>query len=353
MPKTLSAKEEYDKLLVQLSDPELISDWEKFETLNRKKNHLEKIIEKEDEITRLTNQIEENRLISITEEDPELMSLAEVEIGQLKTRKKFLEKELAEIIKAENKSAGPEALVVEIRGGTGGEEAALFAADLYRMYSRFAQSKDWQTKVLDSNQTEIGGYKEIIFELKGKDAWDIMKYEGGVHRIQRIPVTEKNGRVHTSTATVAVLPKPKKSEITIRPDEIEVQFCRSSGPGGQFVNKRESAVRITHKPTGLSVFSQTERNQLQNRENAMALLEYRLQEKKRADDETAFGGARLAQIGTGERCEKIRTYNVPQDRVTDHRIKKSWHDIEGIFNGEITGMIADIAAEIEKLPNNQ
>jgi len=176
----------------------------------------------------------------------------------------------------------------------------------------------------------------------------MMQYEGGVHRIQRIPVTEKNGRVHTSTATVAVLPKPKKSEVTIRPDEIEIQFCRSSGPGGQFVNKRESAVRITHKPTGLSVFSQTERNQLQNRENAMALLEYRLQEKKRLDDEAAFGGARMAQIGTGERCEKIRTYNVPQDRVTDHRVKKSWHDIEGHFNGEIGAMIADISADITK-----
>ena len=346
--KPLSAKEEYEKILTQLSDPELISDWEKFEALNRKKNHLEKVIEKEEEIKSLTSQIEENKLISISEEDPELMSLAEVEIEQLKSRKESLEKELAEIIKAEIKTTGPEALVVEIRGGTGGEEAALFAADLYRMYSRFAQSQGWKLKVLDENQTEIGGYKEIIFEIKGKNAWEMMRYEGGVHRIQRIPVTEKNGRVHTSTATVAVLPKPKKSEITIRPDEIEVQFCRSSGPGGQFVNKRESAVRITHKPTGLSVFSQTERNQLQNRENAMALLEYRLQEKKRADEEAAFGGARMAQIGTGERCEKIRTYNVPQDRVTDHRVKKSWHDIEGIFNGEISGMIADITEELGK-----
>ncbi len=346
--KPLSAKEEYDQILNQLSDPELISDWEKFEALNRKKTYLEKVIEKEDEIKSITNQIEENRLISISEEDPELLSLAEVEIDQLKLRKELLEKELAEIVNAESKPSGPEALVVEIRGGTGGEEAALFAADLYRMYSRFAQTQGWKLKVLDSSQTEIGGYKEIIFELKGKNAWEMMQYEGGVHRIQRIPVTEKNGRVHTSTATVAVLPKPKKSEVTIRPDEIEIQFCRSSGPGGQFVNKRESAVRITHKPTGLSVFSQTERNQLQNRENAMALLEYRLQEKKRLDDEAAFGGARMAQIGTGERCEKIRTYNVPQDRVTDHRVKKSWHDIEGIFNGEIGAMIADISADITK-----
>lgn len=348
MAKSLSAKEEYDQILNQLSDPELISDWERFEALNRKKSYLEKVIEKEEEIKNITNQIEENRLIGISEEDPDLMSLAEVEIEQLKSRKKNLEKELDELIKSENKPSGPEAIVVEIRGGTGGEEAALFAADLYRMYSRYAQTQGWKQKTLDQNQTEIGGYKEIIFELKGKNAWEEMKYEGGVHRIQRIPVTEKNGRVHTSTATVAVLPKPKKSEVTIRPDEIEVQFCRSSGPGGQFVNKRESAVRITHKPTGLSVFSQTERNQLQNRENAMALLEYRLQEKKRQDDEAAFGGARKEQIGTGERCEKIRTYNVPQDRVTDHRIKKSWHDIEDIFNGEISKITKDIQTELDK-----
>jgi len=348
MAKSLSAKEEYGQILNQLSDPELISDWEKFETLNRKKNHLEKLIEKEDEIKTLANQIEENRLISLSEEDSELMSLAEVEIDQLVTRKEIIEKELSDLIKAESRPAGPDAIVVEIRGGTGGEEAALFAADLYRMYSRYAQTQEWKLKVLDESRTEIGGYKEIIFELKGKNAWDSMKYEGGVHRIQRIPVTEKNGRVHTSTATVAVLPKPKKSEFTIRPDEIRIEFCRSSGPGGQFVNKRESAVRITHIPTGLAVFSQTERNQLQNRENAMALLEYRLQEKKRQDEEAAFGGARMEQIGTGERCEKIRTYNVPQDRVTDHRIKKSWHDIEGIFNGEIGGLTSDIQEEMEK-----
>ena len=344
----LLPQEEYDKLLTQLGDPGLISDWEKFETLNKRKSYLEKLIEKESEIKETVNKIEENKLITATEEDPELLSLAEVEIDQLKNQKEALEKELQELIKSESKPNGPDAIVVEIRGGTGGEEAALFAADLYRMYTRYAQTHDWNQKVLDSSQTEIGGYKEIIFELKGKGAWNSMKFEGGVHRIQRIPETEKNGRIHTSTATVAVLPKPKKSEFTIRPDEIRVEFCRSSGPGGQFVNKRESAVRITHIPTGVAVFSQTERNQLQNRENAMALLEYRLQEKRTADENAAFGGARMAQIGAGERSEKIRTYNVPQDRVTDHRIKKSWHDLEGIFNGNIDDISKSLQEELEK-----
>jgi peptide chain release factor 1 len=309
---------------------------------------LEKLIEKESEIKDVGNKIEENRLITMSEEDPELTSLAEIEIDQLKAQKETLEKELQELVKSESKPASPDAIVVEIRGGTGGEEAALFAADLYRMYTRYAQTNGWQQKVLDSNQTEIGGYKEIIFELKGKGAWESMKYEGGVHRIQRIPETEKNGRIHTSTATVAVLPKPKKSEFTIRPDELRIEFCRSSGPGGQFVNKRESAVRITHIPTGVAVFSQTERNQLQNRANAMALLEYRLQEKRTADENAAFGGARKEQIGGGERSEKIRTYNVPQDRVTDHRIKKNWHDLEGIFNGNIEDISKSLQEELEK-----
>jgi peptide chain release factor 1 len=348
MAQNLTLQEEYDKLLNQLSDPELISDWEKFEVLNKRKSFLEKMIEKEAEIKEIGNKIEENRLIAISEEDPELMSLAEVEMEQLKSRQALLERERQNLIKSESKPSGPDAIVVEIRGGTGGEEAALFAADLYRMYARFAQTNGWKHKVLDENQTEIGGYKEIIFELKGKGAWDAMKYEGGVHRIQRIPETEKNGRIHTSTATVAVLPKPKKSEISIRPDELRIEFCRSSGPGGQFVNKRESAVRITHIPTGLAVFSQTERNQLQNRENAMALLEYRLQEKRTDDENAAFGGARKEQIGGGERSEKIRTYNVPQDRVTDHRIKKSWHDLEGIFNGNIETISKSLQEELEK-----
>lgn len=347
MAQALLPQEEYDKIIIQLGDPGLISDWEKFEELNKRKNYLEKIIEKESEIKEIAKKIAENRLIAISEDDPELMSLAEAETEQLKIRQETLENELQEIAKAESKPAGPGAIVVEIRAGAGGQESALFAADLYRMYSRFAQNNGWQQKVLDQNQTEIGGCKEIIFELTGKTAWDMMKYEGGVHRVQRIPETEKSGRIHTSTATVAVLPKPKKSEIAIRPDEIRVDFCRSSGPGGQFVNKRESAVRITHLPTGLSVFSQTERNQLQNRENAMALLAYRLQEKKRQEEELTFGGARKEQIGSALRCEKIRTYNIPQDRVTDHRVKKSWHNIAKIFDGDLGEISQILQTELE------
>ncbi len=230
------------------------------------------------------------------------------------------------------------AVIVEIRAGTGGDEAALFTRDLYRMYSRYAQKQGWAQEVLDSKINEIGGFKEIIFELepaKGGDVWSKMKYEGGVHRVQRIPKTEKAGRIHTSTATIAILPRPKSTEIKINPADLKVDVFRSSGPGGQNVNKRETAVRITYIPTGLVVTSQTERNQQKNKDNALSILAARLLDMKKQEDEEKFGGNRKAQIGWAKRCEKIRTYNFPQNRITDHRIQKSWHNIEEIMDGNL------------------
>jgi len=344
--QNLSAEDEYDSIISQLGDPKLISDWERFEELNKRKSYLEKLIEKEDEIKEIASKIRENDLIAASGDDPELVSLAEAETEQLKQRKVCLENDLARLADSQ-KTAGPQVVVVEIRAGTGGEEAALFAQDLYQMYAKYGQTLGWKQKVLDLSATEIGGFKQIIFELMGPTVWQAMRYEAGVHRIQRIPITEKSGRIHTSTATVAVLPKPKKNETSIRPDEIRVEFCRSSGPGGQFVNKRESAVRITHIPTGLAVFSQTERNQLQNRENAMALLEYRLQEKKQLEEEAAFGSQRKEQIGNAKRAEKIRTYNVPQDRITDHRVKHSWHNIEDVFAGNLDDITQALQEELK------
>ena len=232
-----------------------------------------------------------------------------------------------------------EAVIIEIRAGTGGEEAALFAADLFRMYSKYALNQGWKQKVLDSRPTEIGGLKEIIFELKNEDVFLKMQYEGGVHRVQRIPVTEKSGRIHTSTASVAVLPKPKETASKIRPEDLKIDFYRASGPGGQYVNRRETAVRITHLPSGLVVTSQTERNQLQNKENALAILEARLQEMKETQELEKLSEKRRSQIQWAQRAEKIRTYNFPQDRVTDHRIKKSFHDIEAIMAGKLDPLI--------------
>jgi len=348
-----NVKKEYDKLLQQLSDPTLTSDWERFKRLSERKNLLEKIIEKGKEIVEIKNKIGENKAIISAKEDSELVSLAEEELISLKEKEKILENESEELILEGKPQAhqnfgsqnlGGQAVIVEIRAGTGGEEASLFAGDLFRMYSKYGESCGWQQKTLDSHPSELRGFKEIIFELKsagagGGDVFSKMKYEGGVHRVQRIPETEKGGRIHTSTASVAVLLKPKKTEIKINPQDLKIDFYGSSGPGGQYVQKRHTAVRITHLPTGIIVTSQTERNQLENKENAMAILEAKLLERKETAELEKLGEERRSQIKWAKRAEKIRTYNFPQDRVTDHRIKKSWHNIEDIMAGRLGPVI--------------
>ena len=331
-------RKEYNEILQQLSDPELISDWERFQELSQKKKKLEKVINIEDEIKDIEGRIEENRSISALENDSELIALAEEELNNFLESKKELEKELEKFLKGED-SPCYQSVIIEIRAGTGGDEAALFAGDLFRMYSRYAESKNWKQRVLNSHKTEIGGFKEIVFELLNSNAFSEMQYESGVHRVQRIPETEKAGRVHTSTATVAVLPKAKKTEISVKPEDLKIDVYRSSGPGGQNVNKRETAVRVTHLPTGIVVASQNERNQLQNKENAIAILEARLLERKREEQTKKLGGERKTQIGGAKRSEKIRTYNFPQDRLTDHRIKKSWYGLENILSGQMGPII--------------
>jgi len=231
------------------------------------------------------------------------------------------------------------AIILEIRAGVGGEEAALFAADLAQMYTKYAVKKSWSASIISSSPSDIGGYKEIIMEIKGLGIFKALKYESGVHRIQRIPKTEKSGRIHTSTASVAILPIPKVSEIDIRPSDLEMTFARSSGPGGQNVNKVETAVRILHKPTGFVVFSQEERSQQKNREQAMKVIRAKLAEMQTIQQQTQTLQMRREQIGTQDRSEKIRTYNFLQDRVTDHRFKKSWHNIEKILAGDLDSII--------------
>jgi peptide chain release factor 1 len=337
-------KKEYQETLNQLSDPELVSHWDKFEELNKRKSQLEKIIEKDKELQELKNKIEENEGILSAQEDKELSSLAQEEINQMIEKQKTLEKELKSMMESKPEEQ-VKAVIVEIRAGTGGDEAAIFVADLFRMYSKYAATQNWKQKTLDSRQTDVSGFKEVVFELKGNNVFSKMKNEGGVHRVQRIPVTEKSGRVHTSTASVAVLAVPKKSEISIKPDEIKVDYYRSSGPGGQNVNKRETAVRITHLKTGIVVTSQTERNQLQNKENAMSILEAKLLEKKEEEETSKLGSNRKAQIGSAKRAEKIRTYNFPQDRITDHRIKKSFHNMEEIMEGGLDPIVKALESE--------
>ena len=235
--------------------------------------------------------------------------------------------------------AGKQSAIFEIRAGTGGDEAGLFARDLYRMYSKYAQSKGWKERVLDSSISDIGGYKDITFEITGAGVYDQMQFEGGVHRVQRIPKTEKQGRVHTSTITVAVMAKPKKTEININPSDLKVDTYKAGGPGGQYTNKTESAIRITHMPTGIVVTCQSERNQLKNRESAMAILSARIMQAQEEADLSKLSAERREQIGLAKRSEKIRTYNFPQNRLTDHRIGKSWHNLETIIEGELEPVI--------------
>ncbi len=239
---------------------------------------------------------------------------------------------------------------MEIRAGTGGEEAALFAADLFRMYSRFAEKQNWSANLIESHPTGLGGYREVIFEMKGADVYSQLKYESGVHRVQRIPTTEKSGRIHTSTTSIAVLPEASETEIKINPQDLRIDVQRSSGPGGQNVNKIESAVRITHLSTGLVVTCQEGRSQQHNREKALTVLRARLLAKKRTEEMAQRGAERRDQIGTAGRAEKIRTYNFPQNRVTDHRLNKSWHKLDKIIDGDLKPIIKAFAKkkEIEK-----
>lgn len=345
--------QDYQKLIEELSDPGVVSDSERFEGLSRKKSQLESVIAKITAIEEVEKQVSENDSIISAGEDTELLSLASAEQNILKERKKLLETELEGLFKEVNELENPvqkTAAIIEIRAGVGGEEAALFAQDLFQMYSGFARSQGWQETVLDSSPTGLGGLKEIIFELKpsskkgeNNDVFGLMKHEAGVHRVQRIPNTEKSGRVHTSTITVAVLMKPKEAkDLKINQSDLRIDFFNATGPGGQNVNKRKTAVRVTHIPSGIVIASRTERNQLQNKESALAILAAKLLEQQKNKEESRVSGARRSQIGQAKRSEKIRTYNFPQDRVTDHRIKKNWHHLEEILKGKIEPIINEL-----------
>jgi peptide chain release factor 1 len=344
-------KQEYKKLVQELNSPELISDWERFEKISKRKKKLENIIQKSEELEKTIKEEKESESILASESDPELVSLAESEIEILKGKRNELEKILRKLVnrldsedETEEKSGS---VIVEIRAGTGGDEAALFAENLFRMYSRYAQKRNWQIKILDANRTEIGGYKEVVFELKNGDVYSFMKYEGGVHRVQRVPETEKQGRIHTSTISVATLIKPKKGIVKVNPADLKVDTYKASGPGGQYVNKRETAIRITHLPTNIVVASQNERSLAQNKENAMSILEAKILEKSQNEANEKLKKERNEQVGNADRSEKIRTYNFLQDRVTDHRIKKSWHNMESILNGNIDSIIESLQKQIQ------
>jgi len=275
--------------------------------------------------------------------DESLRDLAEGELKSIQEEKERIEKQIEDILDKDKETEEfSNEIVLEVRAGTGGDEASLFAWELAHMYEKFAESQGWIWRVNYESKSDLNGYKEASFEIKGKDVYKKMRYETGVHRVQRIPATEKNGRVHTSTASVAVLPIRKKVNFQINPADFEMEYSRSGGKGGQNVNKVETAVRIIHKPTGLDVRSTNERSQLANREKAMMILTAKLQQLEEEKEASKHADLRKGQIGTADRSEKIRTYNYSQDRVTDHRIKKSWHNLPKILEGDIGGIIADI-----------
>jgi len=293
------------------------------------------------EIERLNR--EENEVREMLASDVSLREMADKELKSIQEERERIEKQIQDILDKDKEAEEfPNEIVLEVRAGAGGDEASLFAWELAHMYEKFSEINGWQWKVNYESKSDLNGYKEASFEIKGKDVFKKMRYETGVHRVQRIPATEKNGRVHTSTASVAVLPIRKKITFQINPADFEMEYSRSGGKGGQNVNKVETAVRIIHKPTGLDVRSTNERSQLANREQAMLILTAKLQQLEEEKEAAKHAGIRKNQIGTGDRSEKIRTYNYSQDRVTDHRIKKSWHNLPKIMEGDIGNIIADL-----------
>lgn len=293
---------------------------------------------------------EESGILEMSEKDPTMAELAQEELNALKAQKEGILKEMENILAEESaEEEFPNEIILEVRAGAGGEEAALFAESLASMYKRYADSKGWSFSVVNESKTSLGGYKEAVFEIRGKNVYRELRFETGVHRIQRVPETEKMGRVHTSTASVAILPIRKKTTIEIKPSDIEIEFSRSGGAGGQNVNKVETAVRLIHKPTGIDVRSTAERSQQKNRDKAMSILVAKLEVLKEEEEAKKYSDERKEQVGTADRSEKIRTYNILQDRITDHRIKESWHNIEKIMAGDLSPIIQTLEERDKEL----
>ncbi|MCC3144875.1 peptide chain release factor 1 [Halanaerobium sp. Z-7514] len=336
--------DKYQALNKKLSDPEVINDSSKYQKLLKKHAKLKKIVDKYKEYKELKQGIEEAEEMIELEDDPEMQELAEMEIEELQPSKEKLEEQLPIMLLPDDPN-DEKNVIVEIRSGAGGDEAALFAADLFRMYSRYSESQGWKVEVMNANPSGVGGYKEIIFTVEGAEVYKYLKYESGVHRVQRVPSTESSGRIHTSTATVAVLPEAEEVDIDIDANDLRIDVYRSSGPGGQSVNTTDSAVRITHEPTDITVSCQDEKSQHKNKAKAMRILRARVQEKIEQEKQAKRAEARKSQVGTGDRSEKIRTYNFPQGRVSDHRINLTVHQLDKILDGDLAPVIDALIEE--------
>lgn len=349
--KLKKLKEKFEKINQSLSTPEVMNNHEKVTALSKERSGLEEIISAYDKYQKVIDNLAGNKEIIDTMNDKELVDLALEEIEELKVQKEKLEEELKIILLPKDPNDDKNA-IVEIRAGSGGDEASIFASDLYRMYSRYAETKNWKIELIDFNENAgLGGMKEVIFSVIGKDVYGELKFESGVHRVQRVPATEANGRIHTSAASIAVLPEVEDVQVEINPVDLKIDVYRSGGAGGQNVNKVETAIRITHLPTGIVVQCQDERSQLKNRQKAMKVLKARLYEQKTREQTDEIAAQRKSMVRSGDRSDKIRTYNFPQNRVTDHRIGLTLYNLSLFINGDIEEMIEQlkIADRAEKL----
>lgn len=346
-----AVEKRYEELTELISDPEVIANQSEWQKLMKEHGSISDLVEKYREYKKVCKDIEEAKVML---EDKELRELAQIELEEGREKLPKIEEELKILLLPKDPNDDKN-VICEIRAGAGGEEAALFAGTLFRMYTMYAEKKHWKLEILNENETGLGGYKEIYFMITGKGAYSRLKYESGVHRVQRVPDTESSGRIHTSTATVAVLPEVEDVEIEINPADIRMEVFRASGAGGQHINKTSSAVRLIHVPTGMVAECQTERSQVQNREYAMSMLRSRLYEIKQREQDEKIASDRKNQVGSGDRSEKIRTYNYPQGRITDHRIGLSIYQMEDFLNGNLDEMIDSLATadRAEKLKGDE
>jgi peptide chain release factor 1 len=324
----------YDELYQLTQDPALARDMKKYREVMKEYSQLGEIAAVNGELKALSQQLEDARSMAQNEKDPEMKELAREEYRGLETKLKIADDRLKFLLVPRD-PLDEKDIIMEIRAGTGGEEAALFASDLYRMYSRFAETKNWKFEIMNSNETELGGFKEIVFSVSGKNVYENLRYESGAHRVQRVPTTEASGRIHTSAVTVGVLPEADETEIDIRQEDLRIDVMRAGGPGGQCVNTTDSAVRITHIPSGITVHCQDEKSQIKNKAKAMRILRARIYEMEEAKAASERAEARKNQVGSGDRSERIRTYNFPQNRLTDHRINFTLYKLDLVMQGDV------------------